>query len=85
MAAIFASLQSVTASNAPFCATCGTILQLPDTNRIKCEGCGAVCKFTGVCVCVCFPFCVLCAVCRVRAAPIHLAALKRGGRASRRR
>jgi hypothetical protein len=28
------------AGNAPFCTSCGTLLNLPDTNNIECDGCG---------------------------------------------
>jgi uncharacterized Zn-finger protein len=46
--ALFArSLSACVAGNAPFCEHCGTLLDLPDTNNITCEGCGAKYRYQG--------------------------------------
>ena len=37
------------AGNAPFCVNCGTLLDLPDTNNIVCDGCGCKYNYMGAC------------------------------------
>ena len=43
------------AGNAPFCVNCGTLLDLPDTNNIVCDGCG--CKYNYMGACAASPAC----------------------------
>jgi hypothetical protein len=44
------------AGNAPFCVNCGTLLDLPDTNNIVCDGCG--CKYNYMGACAASPACL---------------------------